>query len=333
MPIPKPRRSESESDFMERCMGDPTMVQEYDSDQRYAVCSTQWEDSRKEQRMEPKDVKDIGEVKEGDTRALSIPTEHMQIKTVSKEDAEEGFGYIEGYSAIWDLIDADREKFRRGAFKKTIKERVPKRKRGESLKDHIARCEVKLMTRHIGHGGGLQETIGTVTDGKEDDIGLWYHAELSSLQNAQDAKTLVEEGHVRKNSVGFGVVGIEWEELEGYDREILTYTECKWYENTLTIIPANENAVITASKSLGNISSILDGLDVGSLSPEDRDRLIYDSFGGRSGLKALGVSLAELREKITALLEGRNESDNRADFDRIAHEIEMRSRELDLLTL
>lgn len=42
MPIPAPRNNETDSEFMNRCMGDPTMVSEYPrQDQRAAVCSAQ----------------------------------------------------------------------------------------------------------------------------------------------------------------------------------------------------------------------------------------------------------------------------------------------------
>lgn len=42
MPIPQPRNNETESQFMDRCMRDPVMVDEYPrTDQRAAVCSAQ----------------------------------------------------------------------------------------------------------------------------------------------------------------------------------------------------------------------------------------------------------------------------------------------------
>ncbi len=42
MPIPQPRNSETDSQFMDRCMSDPVMVDEYpQQDQRAAVCSAQ----------------------------------------------------------------------------------------------------------------------------------------------------------------------------------------------------------------------------------------------------------------------------------------------------
>lgn len=39
MPIPKPTPSETEKEFVKRCMADDTMISEYtDIDQRFAVC-------------------------------------------------------------------------------------------------------------------------------------------------------------------------------------------------------------------------------------------------------------------------------------------------------
>lgn len=44
MPLPKPNDGESQGDFMDRCMGNETMVAEYpDEEQRAAVCHKQWE--------------------------------------------------------------------------------------------------------------------------------------------------------------------------------------------------------------------------------------------------------------------------------------------------
>ncbi len=47
MPLPKPTSDESQDAFMERCMGDDVMVDEYpDEKQRYKVCEAQWEKSQ-----------------------------------------------------------------------------------------------------------------------------------------------------------------------------------------------------------------------------------------------------------------------------------------------
>lgn len=47
MPIPTPNDGESRDDFISRCMGNDTMVDDYpDNDQRAAVCYSQWSDER-----------------------------------------------------------------------------------------------------------------------------------------------------------------------------------------------------------------------------------------------------------------------------------------------
>ena len=55
MPIPKPKATESRQEFLDRCMGDKTMVDEYsDSGQRSAVCNSSY-DSYKEDTLEGKE--------------------------------------------------------------------------------------------------------------------------------------------------------------------------------------------------------------------------------------------------------------------------------------
>jgi hypothetical protein len=42
MPIPNPNPSENRTDFIQRCMEDEKMNDEYDVQQRYAVCQSAW---------------------------------------------------------------------------------------------------------------------------------------------------------------------------------------------------------------------------------------------------------------------------------------------------
>jgi len=47
MPIPKPTENETEFEFLQRCMEDSVMTDEFEeNEQRYAVCVQQWEDSK-----------------------------------------------------------------------------------------------------------------------------------------------------------------------------------------------------------------------------------------------------------------------------------------------
>ena len=48
MPLPKPGKKEDKSEYLERCMGDDTMREEFGNvKQRYAVCNSQWSNKDK----------------------------------------------------------------------------------------------------------------------------------------------------------------------------------------------------------------------------------------------------------------------------------------------
>lgn len=44
MPIPKPQKGEHQSDFMQKCMSDDKMINEYEVEQRAAICRSAWEE-------------------------------------------------------------------------------------------------------------------------------------------------------------------------------------------------------------------------------------------------------------------------------------------------
>jgi hypothetical protein len=57
MPIPKPQPRENRQDYVGRCMGDKTMVAEYEKqDQRAAICHQTWRDHETKQALEAADA-------------------------------------------------------------------------------------------------------------------------------------------------------------------------------------------------------------------------------------------------------------------------------------
>jgi len=66
MPLPKPRKKESQQEFVSRCMGDDMMLDEYkDKKQRAAICYTQFK-----QREKNKGEASLDDVRKGDTLNL-----------------------------------------------------------------------------------------------------------------------------------------------------------------------------------------------------------------------------------------------------------------------
>lgn len=148
----------------------------------------------------------------------------------------EGNGWLEGYAAVFGNVDSQGDVIRKGAFAKSIAEKVQAGK-------------VKLMVRHVRDGGDTPEVVGVVTQAKEDDIGLWIHAEFGSDQTSQDARAKAIEGLATGLSIGY--IPMQWADVMVEGKEAVELTEIKLMEVTLTAFPANEQAVVTKAKSTG----------------------------------------------------------------------------------
>lgn len=172
-------------------------------------------------------------------RWLSCPDSRLKAKAIlDPQDLEaDDPGWVEGYAATWGAIDQETEAFDRGVFLRSIQQRV-------------AAGKVKLSERHWAFGGDAPETIGTIVAAREDDHGLFVRAIFSGVNHAQDMRRKVLEGHVRTLSVGFGP--IRWEVDESGDYPILHHKEAMLAEVTLTVRPVNEQAQVTAAKSINS---------------------------------------------------------------------------------
>lgn len=160
---------------------------------------------------------------------------NSDARLTAKSNDGGGSGWIEGYLSVFGNIDAQKETVERGAFSK-------------SIKSVVDAGIVKLMVKHFAHGGDVADCIGTVTEAREDDYGLWIHAELSSVQLAQETRRKILEKHVRGLSVGFYPVQWEHDEVDGV--HIVRHKEVILAEGTVTVRPANELCGIENAKSL-----------------------------------------------------------------------------------
>lgn len=151
---------------------------------------------------------------------------------------EDGNGQITGYASIWDITDAQGDIVRRGAFTKTIQERVAARK-------------VPLMVRHFAHGGDTTEAIGEIIEGVEDDVGFFIVADLYSATVAQETRAKIKASpNIYGMSIGYEVV--QAKDIET-GKEL---TEIKLYEVTITIVPANEGTSASAKSEPGEMEGI-----------------------------------------------------------------------------
>ena len=167
---------------------------------------------------------------------------------------DEGKLYIEGYASVFDVTDYDGDRVVRGAFKKTIEERV-------------AKGQCALMVRHMVSGGDSTEAIGKIVEGKEDDIGFWIRAELFDTQLAHDSHKKVNGApDLFGMSIGGYWVQTRNIEDEGGKATGLEIQEVKLLEVTLTMLPSNEATMGTVvakmrdlEATVGELAEKIDG--------------------------------------------------------------------------
>lgn len=186
MPLPTPKTDESQEDFMSRCMGNDTMLDEYpDKKQRYAVCMQQW-----------KDAKDSKGATDSDIEQRSCGAE---FRIAEPEGGNGELPTLEGYAAVFDkateIWPGYREKIARGAFTRTLNEGADVR----ALVDHEPS---KILGRN---------TAGTLTL-EENNKGLKVRISPANTTAGRDIIESVRRGDVSQMSFAFRSIVDEYED-------------------------------------------------------------------------------------------------------------------------
>lgn len=106
----------------------------------------------------------------------------------------------------------------------------------EPLPDHI--------TIDVDHGMSVGTTVGSGVPFYDDDV-LMFRGTFSSLPRAQEVRTLVQEGHIRKMSVAFRDAAREEDEESG----VAHITRAELLNAAIVPIPSNRDADILAAKA------------------------------------------------------------------------------------
>lgn len=139
---------------------------------------------------------------------------------------------LEGYASTFGNVDLGGDVVERGAFTKTIKERV-------------AKLAVPFLTDHIPT---TDHVVGTIIAAEEDSKGLRIRVKISSAPSAQDFRIKALEGHINRMSIGYEAV--KWSTEESGDTYIRHLQEVKLYEVSGVVFPMNPKATIERVKSL-----------------------------------------------------------------------------------
>ena len=246
MPIPKPRSDESRDEFIQRCMDDETMLDEYtDADQRLAVCITNLDkavDTEEEKHIrgvretEDSYIIEFGKAEEeagyhdeeDDDEEKSESEYECSFELKSVDTDEENMGMFEGYGSVFNNTDLGNDVILPGAFTKSLNKTGPK--------------GVKLLYQHK-----TDMPIGVFESIEEDKRGLKVRGKLAlKTQLGREAYELMKMGALDGLSIGFRVSpkGQSYD-AKGKRRMI---KEVELMEISLVTFPMNPRAKIRSVK-------------------------------------------------------------------------------------
>lgn len=275
MPIPKPTEDEEQDAFLDRCMSDPVMTEDFpNEEQRLGVCAIRWEGRDKNTRKtEPANDREIKQV--------IIPFDRKEIT--------EG-GYFEGYGSVFGNIDFGGDVVMPGAFKR-------------SLERWKAKGEWPAMV----YIHDLREPIGEYKEMREDETGLFVAGDLwtPDVPRAVQARRMLRSNGPKGLSIGFIAVEVSYEEVK--DKMIRFLHEVELLEVSPVLFAMNGLAKPTSAKSLVNDTGVATKRDVEhalcyTLNLTKKQAKAFISGGYEALRDAAGNPSQETREAEESLL-------------------------------
>lgn len=194
---------------------------------------------------------------------------NCQIKQLTEPER-----IISGYASTWGL-DSVRDKIRKGAFDRSIKERFENQvKAGKAPK-------IKVLYQH-----DPREPVGVPTLLKEDAKGLYFEAKISNTRLGNEILEMVKDGTLSSMSIGFQIVKDDFDTKEN----IRYIDEAKLIEFSFVTFPANEEAVIMRWKNLFSIEEEI----------ETRVKELVENIMSNNNIKTNGLNL-NLNGEITSV--------------------------------
>lgn len=158
----------------------------------------------------------------------------FQVKSIADTmQANSESRTISGYAAIFGNKDRDGDILLRGCFAKSIADRGA---------DSNAKGKIMFLWQH-DHA----QPLGRITKLQEDEKGLYFEAELDTIDIADRALTQLESGTLNQFSIGFSYVADAVRHDEEQDAWLVG--EVKLYEISVVSIAANPETEYLGLKS------------------------------------------------------------------------------------
>lgn len=269
MPLPTPNNNENRDQFVERCMNDETMIIEFpDSDQRFAVCSTAFDESK--------------------TKKMNkIISQYQTKNTTEIKDINTNDRSVAIYLSKFDVIDSDFDMIKRGAFTKSIRE-------------HGVDSPSNRKIAFLRHHDWMQQ-IGKFTRLEEDATGLFAVGFLGNSTAGNDAWNDYNDGIIREHSIGFRYISDKIKFIEDSSMEIGGFyqiNEVQLWEGSAVTFGANDQTnvveIMKSEQKFEHVKRINDQI-------ETITKALVNGKGSDERLFELEMQLKRLNSQLTSL--------------------------------
>lgn len=183
MPLPKPSAGQTKDEFIEQCMADDVMNDEYpDAKQRFAICNSQWNKKKENNNM--------GKKQDIEFRVVNLDS--LEVRTQEGKRP-----MLTGYAAVFNklsdiIIGSFREKIDPHAFDETLEEDI--------------RCLLNHDPNFV-----LGRTKSSTLRLAVDDTGLRIECDPPETQWANDLLVTVGRRDIDQMSFAFECIEDEWD--------------------------------------------------------------------------------------------------------------------------
>lgn len=224
MPIPTPKDNETQEQFIDRCMVDEVMINEYDDDQRLAVCIATYEDKPTEENstdMEENKKEVIPQEVRNNREVRTFNVENLELRQDGEENVVVGYGSV--FNTLSNELGGFREIIAEGAF------------------DGRLQDDVRFLINHDGLP--LARTTNGTLRLSTDERGLKYEAKVANTSLGRDLIELMRNGTINQSSFAFVVEDDSWEVRDGMNVRTINKVS-RLYDVSAVTYPAYEEASV-----------------------------------------------------------------------------------------
>ena len=200
--------------------------------------------------------------------------EYMKAEIKAFDDSNDKITTVSGYASVFGNIDSHGDVITKGAFKETV-----------------GRTNDRKINLYSSHSMDARDLLGSVTSLYEDDYGLFFEANISSADSAQDIMLKAREGHLDEISIGFFVTDQEFTKQEGM--QVRKITGIELVEISLVSRASNSKAKVLMVKDDNSVCKQ-------EIKMEEKNNEEFKAEETEIEVKETNVEKTEIKEEVNS---------------------------------